>query len=127
MRYCRNTVHARKVCVRQVNSKYWADRRNIRKNKLKINRIVTNIEAKDLEAADEFYRDLFVLELLMDHGWIRTYGSSSKMNIQISIATKGGAGTSVPDISIEYGPKSEPWGVRRFYIRVKPTLDIRDY
>jgi catechol 2,3-dioxygenase-like lactoylglutathione lyase family enzyme len=55
---------------------------------------------------------------------------------QISIATEGGSGTPVPDLSIEvdnlgelhqrvlaagssieYGPTSEPWGVRRFYVR----------
>jgi len=72
----------------------------------------------------------------MDHGWIRTYGSNQEMSVQISFATEGGAGTSVPDLSIEvddietalekvsdanipieYGPENEPWGVRRFYIR----------
>jgi catechol 2,3-dioxygenase-like lactoylglutathione lyase family enzyme len=55
---------------------------------------------------------------------------------QISVATQGGSGTPVPDISIEvddlvevhrrmqaarfnieYGPVTEPWGVRRFYVR----------
>lgn len=72
----------------------------------------------------------------MDHGWIRTYGASSQMRVQVSFATEGGAGTAVPDLSIEvddieaalnrvrnanipieYGPQSEPWGVRRFYVR----------
>src|SRR5262249_25095925 len=48
---------------------------------------------------------------------------------QVSVATEGGSGTPVPDISIEvddldeverrfeYGPTNEPWGVRRFYVR----------
>jgi catechol 2,3-dioxygenase-like lactoylglutathione lyase family enzyme len=72
----------------------------------------------------------------MDHGWIRTYGSNSKMTVQISFASEGGSGTPVPALSIkvddietalgrvknagipiEYGPESEPWGVRRFYFR----------
>lgn len=72
----------------------------------------------------------------MDHGWIRTYGSSTEMTVQISIASEGGSGTEVPDLSIEvddldmalkrvekakirieYGPEIEEWGVRRFYIR----------
>jgi uncharacterized glyoxalase superfamily protein PhnB len=72
----------------------------------------------------------------MDLGWIRTYGLGSKMTIQISVMSEGGSGTAVPDISIEvddieealmgvqkasipieYGPKTEPWGVRRFYVR----------
>ena len=99
-------------------------------------RITTNINATDLEAASAFYGDIFGLELMMDLNWIRTYGSSSKMNIQISIAKEGGSGTPVPDISIEvddldaalekvrsagirieYGPVNETWGVKRFYIR----------
>lgn len=103
---------------------------------LKVKRIVVNIEASTLKSATSFYVDIFGLELLMDHGWIQTYGSIEQMSVQISIATEGGAGTAVPDLSIEvddieaalrkvidanipieYGPKSEPWGVRRFYLR----------
>lgn len=103
---------------------------------MKVNRIVSNIEAANLEKADQFYGEVFKLDLLMDHGWIRTYGSDSKMSVQISIASEGGSGTPAPDLSIEvddldavlarviaanipieYGPESEPWGVRRFYIR----------
>ena len=103
---------------------------------MKVKRIVSNIEASTLEKATSFYADIFGLELLMDHGWIHTYGSNDNMNVQISVATEGGSGTPVPDISIEvddieaalakvkdanipieYGPEKEPWGVRRFYIR----------
>ena len=103
---------------------------------METNRIITNIEATNLEAANAFYGEIFGLELKMDLGWIRTYGSSSKMNVQISIASEGGSGTPVPDISIEvddldaalekirsaeipieYGPVNEPWGVKRFYVR----------
>lgn len=104
--------------------------------KLKIKRVVSNIETSEIDKADTFYRDILGLEPVMDHGWIRTYGSDSKMTVQISFATEGGNGTPVPDLSIEvdnlevalarvrkasipieYGPKSEPWGVRRFYVR----------
>jgi catechol 2,3-dioxygenase-like lactoylglutathione lyase family enzyme len=79
---------------------------------------------------------VFGLELVMDHGWIRTYSSGVEMTVQVSIASEGGSGTPVPDLSIEvddletalarirkanikveYGPVSEPWGVRRFYVR----------
>jgi uncharacterized glyoxalase superfamily protein PhnB len=71
----------------------------------------------------------------MDYGWIRTYGSNSKMTVQISVTSEGGSGTSVSDFSvevdnietaltrvkktgiqIEYGPRAEPWGVRRFFV-----------
>ena len=103
---------------------------------MKVKRIVSNIEAHTLDNATTFYRDILGLELLMDHGWIQTYGSQEKMSVQISIASEGGSGTAVPDLSIEvddldaavekmrtavvpieYGPVSEPWGVRRFYVR----------
>ena len=103
---------------------------------MKIKRIVPNVETSDVEKANAFYHDILGLRLVMDHGWIRTYGSDSKMTVQVSFASEGGSGTPVPNmsievddietalarvkkagISIEYGPKSEPWGVRRFYVR----------
>jgi catechol 2,3-dioxygenase-like lactoylglutathione lyase family enzyme len=103
---------------------------------LKIKRIVSNVETSDVEKANAFYHDILGLRLVMDHGWIRTYGSDSKMTVQVSFASEGGSGTPVPDMSIEvddietalarvkkagiaieYGPQSEPWGVRRFYVR----------
>lgn len=99
-------------------------------------RIVTNIQSENIELAASFYGDIFGLKLLMDQEWIQTYGSPSAAPVQISIATQGGSGTKVPDISIEvdnlqeilnrvrqagihleYGPVKEPWGVERFYIR----------
>ena len=106
------------------------------KPKLKIRRIVANVETSAVEKAHAFYHDVLGLELLMDLGWIRTYGSDSKMTVQVSFASEGGSGTPVPDLSIEvddietalkrvkkagipveYGPHTEPWGVRRFYVR----------
>jgi catechol 2,3-dioxygenase-like lactoylglutathione lyase family enzyme len=102
---------------------------------MKVNRIVPNIESSSFEKADAFYRDVLGLELAMDHGWIRTYSSTQSMTVQISIASEGGSGNAVPDISVEvddldealirvkeagisiaYGPQSEPWGVKRFFI-----------
>jgi catechol 2,3-dioxygenase-like lactoylglutathione lyase family enzyme len=106
------------------------------KPKLKIRRIVANVETSAVEKAHAFYHDVLGLELVMDLGWIRTYGSDSKMRVQVTFLSEGGSGTPVPDlsievdnietalkrvkkagISIEYGPQSEPWGVRRFYVR----------
>lgn len=103
---------------------------------MKVKRVVSNIEASDPEEAEAFYKGIFGLELVMDHGWIRTYGINTEMTVQLSVASEGGSGTPVPDLSIEvdeletvlarvreagiaieYGPKSEPWGVRRFYVR----------
>jgi len=103
---------------------------------MKVRRIVTNIKSSAIDKACAFYKDILGLDLLMDLGWIQTYGSDSTMAIQISVASEGGSGTPVPDLSIEvdnldealsavvkagyaieYGPASEPWGVRRFYVR----------
>jgi len=103
---------------------------------MKVKRIVANIATQDVAKAKRFYQDILGLDLLMDLGWIATYGSSAKMSVQVSIATEGGSGTPTPDLSIEvddldealqrmkkariaieYGPADEPWGVRRFYVR----------
>ena len=103
---------------------------------MKVKRIVADIETHDIALAKRFYRDVLGLELLMDQGWIATYGSGAKMTVQISFAAQGGSGTPTPDLSIEvddldaalegmrkagfpieYGPVDEPWGVRRFYVR----------
>lgn len=101
-----------------------------------VRRIVVNIATEDIKAAQHFYGEMLGLDILMDQTWICTYGTDSKMQVQISFATGGGSGTAVPDISIEvddvddihvkmkeagytvtYGPVNEPWGVRRFYVK----------
>lgn len=103
---------------------------------MKVRRIVANIATQDVEAARRFYGELLGLELLMDLGWIATYGSEETARVQISVMSEGGSGTPVPDLSVEvddldvaldrmkaagvpleYGPADEPWGVRRFYVR----------
>jgi len=68
---------------------------------VKVKRIVSNVAASDVEKASAFYKEVLGLKVLMDLGWIRTYGSGSKMTIQISVLSEGGSGTAVPDISIE--------------------------
>ncbi len=102
-----------------------------------VKRIVANIAAPDVKTAQAFYRDILGLDLIMDHGWIATFAAPAiEARPQISIATQGGSGTPVPDLSIEvdnlqevllrataaglaleYGPADEPWGVTRFYVR----------
>jgi len=103
---------------------------------MKVKRVVANFATENLQQARVFYQEILGLDLLMDHGWIQTYGSQARMNVQVSFASEGGSGTPVPDLSIEvddldqacqrmqdagiaieYGPVSEPWGVRRFYVR----------
>lgn len=103
---------------------------------MKVKRIVPNIETADPAAVARFYNDVLGLELLMDHGWLATYGTDGTMPLQVSFASEGGSGAPVPGLSIEvddvetahaavlrggypviYGPVDEPWGVRRFFVR----------
>jgi len=103
---------------------------------MKVKRIVPNIDTQQVAKAKRFYGDLLGLDVLMDMGWIVTYGSKQKMDLQMSFMTEGGSGTPVPELSIEvddvdealarmkkarvkieYGPADEPWHVRRFFVR----------
>lgn len=99
-------------------------------------RVVPNIATEQMEAAKAFYGELLGMTVAMDHGWIITFVGSGMAAPQISFAIEGGSGTPVPDLSIEvddlngiykrlldagfqseYGPATEPWGVRRFFVR----------
>ena len=101
-----------------------------------VKRIVANVAAERIDAAKAFYGGALGMAVVMDLGWIMTFAAEDSAAPQISVATEGGSGTAVPDISIEvddfaevhrkmqaggfqidYGPITEPWGVRRFYVR----------
>ena len=101
-----------------------------------VKRIVPNFACPDPGSVRDFYGNLLELKVVMDHGWILTFASDIPARPQISIASEGGSGTPVPDISIEvedvdmvyerartggyeiaYDIADEPWGVRRFYVR----------
>ena len=101
-----------------------------------VRRIVANLAAADPAPVRAFYEQLLDLEVVMDHGWIVTLASQASAAPQLSIASEGGSGTPVPDLSIEvddvdaiyrralaagleivYGIADEPWGVRRFDLR----------
>ena len=101
-----------------------------------VRRVVANIAADRLAAAEAFYGDVLDMQVVMDLGWIVTFAAEGAVTPQLSVAREGGSGTSVPDLSIEvdnfdevrrravaagfaieYGPVVEPWGVRRFYVR----------
>lgn len=102
-----------------------------------VKRIIANIAAPYPDEARSFYCDILGLEAVMDHGWIITFAAPAiDSRPQVSIASEGGSGTVVPDLSVEvdnlqevqqrieqaglkfeYGPIDEPWGVRRFYVR----------
>ncbi|CAM0122459.1 VOC family protein [Stenotrophomonas geniculata] len=101
-----------------------------------VKRVVANIATPDPARAAVFYGELLGMPVVMDHGWIVTHGGEGSALAQVSFASEGGAGTAVPDLSIEvdnlqqvlermraagipleYGPADEPWGVRRFFVR----------
>ena len=101
-----------------------------------VRRIVANIAVDRIAAAKAFYGDALGMKVVMDLGWIATFAAEGCAAPQISMATEGGSGTPVPDLSIEvddltevhrrmqaagfrveYGPLTEPWGVTRFYVR----------
>jgi catechol 2,3-dioxygenase-like lactoylglutathione lyase family enzyme len=101
-----------------------------------VKRIVANIRADDLASAHSFYVEFLGLQVAMNLGWIVTFAAEGTMIPQISVASEGGSGTPVPDLSIEvddvdeahrravakglpieHGLTDEPWGVRRFFVR----------
>lgn len=101
-----------------------------------VKRIVANIKTDDIPKAGLFYQDILELEILMDHGWIRTLGNDEQAKVQLSFAIQGGNDTAVPDLSVEvddvddiytkmkkagfeivYPVTNEEWGVRRFFVK----------
>ncbi|MDX2483787.1 MAG: VOC family protein [Pseudodonghicola sp.] len=101
-----------------------------------VRRIVANLATPDPQAVAAFYHRVFGLDSVMDQGWIVTQAGAGQQAIQLSFASQGGAGTDLPALSIEvddldatlscarsagadpvYGPVTEPWGVRRFFLR----------
>ena len=102
-----------------------------------VKRIVANMLTAEPGLAKAFYGSILDMHPVMDHGWIQTYAAGGDpAGPQLSFASEGGAGTPVPDLSIEvddvdavhgralalripiaYGPTDEPWGVRRFFLR----------
>jgi catechol 2,3-dioxygenase-like lactoylglutathione lyase family enzyme len=58
---------------------------------VKVKRIVANVGVSDPAAAKRFYQDILGLDVLMDMGWIATYGSPELMPVQVSFMTEGGS------------------------------------
>ncbi len=100
-----------------------------------VRRVVANISG-DPARAEAFYGGVLGMRRAMDMGWIATWTGEAGAAAQLSVMTEGGSGAPVPDISVEvddldavldrareaglapeYGPVSEPWGVRRFFLR----------
>ena len=103
---------------------------------MSVRRIVLDIATPDPTLAQQFYGELLGLDVLMDFGWITTYGGKKPAKVQINFASQGGSDQPVPDMSIEvddvfaiwaraqdmgldcpYPLVTEPWGVTRFFVR----------
>ena len=63
-----------------------------------VKRIVPNIASDQLDKAKSFYAEMLDMDVVMDLGWIVMFAAASNANPQVSVATEGGSGTSVPDL-----------------------------
>jgi catechol 2,3-dioxygenase-like lactoylglutathione lyase family enzyme len=101
-----------------------------------VRRIVPNLPAADPGAGPAFYADVLGLEVVMDHGWIRTYADPANPAAQLSVMREDASAPVRPDVSVEVDDvdaahaaavrlgheivhplTDEPWGVRRFFVR----------
>ena len=98
--------------------------------------IVPNLPTDDPAALALFYQRAFGLDVVHDMGWIAFLGGPPQPRAQLQVATQGGSDTPLPQVSISvddldavlqrlrdlgnlpvYGPVTEPWGLRRFFLR----------
>jgi predicted enzyme related to lactoylglutathione lyase len=101
-----------------------------------VRRIVPNLAAGDPTATREFYAQLLGLGVAMDLGWIITFAEAEHPATQLSAITTDQTAPVNPTVSIEvddvdavheaalnlghdiiYPLTTEPWGVRRFFVR----------
>ena len=97
---------------------------------------VPNLPARDPVRLAEFYRQVRGLTVDFERGWIAFLGAPATARARLQLAAEGGSGTELPAISVlvddldgalaalratgaepVYGPVTEPWGIRRFYLR----------
>lgn len=104
---------------------------------MNIKRIVPNIHSGKMAESRKFYEEFIGLRLIMDMGWILTFGSVSNPDAQVSIIKKelpDKPGTDVAisfevadidgmyskalalEYKIPYPIVTEEWGVRRFFV-----------
>jgi catechol 2,3-dioxygenase-like lactoylglutathione lyase family enzyme len=99
-----------------------------------LRRAVPILSVENLPEAVALYRDVFGLDVLMDHGWIATLGSGGAA--QFSLTTADATASENADLSLEVDDvdaahaavvaagleivhplTDEEWGVRRFFFR----------
>ena len=87
-----------------------------------VKRIVANIATEHVESAKAFYGDVLGLRVVMDYGWILTFAAEGSAAPQLSIATEGGSGTPVPDLSIEVDDLEE---VHQRVVAARLPIEVR--
>jgi catechol 2,3-dioxygenase-like lactoylglutathione lyase family enzyme len=91
-----------------------------------VKRIVANISADNIAAGRAFYADVLGMDVAMDMGWIMTFAADASMTPQLSVASEGGSGTAVPDLSIEVDDFDEVYRRTRaggFAVEYGPVTD----
>lgn len=93
-------------------------------------------EAANPAVEKAFYWDIQGPQAALDHRWIVSFSADASVAAPGELCEGGRLGDPVPNlsilvdnldevyrkivragISVEYGPATEPWGVRRFYVR----------
>jgi catechol 2,3-dioxygenase-like lactoylglutathione lyase family enzyme len=101
-----------------------------------IRRVVPDIASDKLEESREFYTKVLGFDLAMDLGWVMTFASPSQPTAQINVLRRDATASVTPALSVEVADvdavhaiaierrleivhplTTEPWGVRRFFIR----------
>lgn len=102
-----------------------------------IRRVIPNLLSPDMEAGRRFYGEFLGFEVVINLGWIVTYGSPDNATAQVSIspgdALRGEQMRPYLSIEVEdvdavhaqamvlgydvvHPLTDEPWGVRRFFV-----------
>lgn len=103
---------------------------------MSVRRVVPDLASQSLEAAKDFYGEVFGFETAMDHGWIVTLADPGNPTVQLSLMTHDETAPVIPAVSIQVDDidacyeaaaqrdaeivhplTDEPWGVRRFFVR----------
>lgn len=101
-----------------------------------VTRIVTDLPSASLAASRTFYQDVVGLEVVMDLGWIITLADPARPEVQLSLMTHDETAPVAPAVSVQVDDldgayaaavasgaeivhplTTEPWGVRRFFVR----------
>jgi catechol 2,3-dioxygenase-like lactoylglutathione lyase family enzyme len=101
-----------------------------------IRRVVPDVTSDKPEESKEFYTNVLGFDLAMDMGWIMTFVSPTQSTAQINVLRSDATAPVSPAFSVEVADvdavhaiavvrgleivhplTTEPWGVRRFFVR----------